>query len=247
MCWHTVFTCSPDYVRKAYGLAQDLGVLAHAHCNEGVHEGRWAEEHVGKRTVEHYADLGVAGPGFLASQCVQLSDRERELIAETGMRVSHMPLANCEVGGGIAPIPELADAGVTIGLGTDGYVNDFYEVMRGAFLLHKARLQDPGAMPATQVLAMATEGGANALALDRVGRLEPGWSADLQVVDATFPTPVSSHNLAEQLVLWRNHTHVRDVMVAGRWRVRGGEVLGADLDAMRAETHRQARRLWGQA
>ena len=247
MCWHTVFTCSPDFITRAHGLATDLGVLAHAHCNEGVHEGQWATEHLGKRTLEHYVDLGVAGPGFLASQCVQLSDREREIIAETGIRVSHMPLANCEVGGGIAPIPELLDAGVTVGLGSDGYVNDFFAVMRGAFLLHKARLQDPGAMPASTVLGMATEGGARALGLERVGRLEPGWSADLQLVDAMFPTPVTEHNIAEQLVLWRNLTHVTDVMVAGEWRVRDGEVLDVDLFDLQMQTHQQARRLWGEA
>jgi 5-methylthioadenosine/S-adenosylhomocysteine deaminase len=247
MCFHTTFTCSADYIRRAFELAGDLGVLTHAHCNEGVHEGAWCEQNLGKRTLEHYADLGVAGAGFLASQCVQLSDREREILATSGMRVTHMPLANCEVGGGIAPIPELLAAGVTVGLGSDGYVNDFYEVMRGAFLLHKARLLDPGAMPAATVLGLATEGGARALGLDRVGRLEPGWAADLQIVDAVFPTPVTPHNLFDQLVLWRNHTHVRDVMVAGRWRVRDGEVLGADLGAMRARTHEQARRLWGTA
>lgn len=244
MCFHTTFTCSEDYIRRAFGLAEELGVLTHAHCNEGIHEGAWCEEHLGKRTLEFYADIGVAGPGFLASQCVQLSDRERAIIAETSMRVSHMPLANCEVGGGIAPVPELLGAGVTVGLGSDGYINDFYEVMRGAFLLHKARLLDPGAMPAATVLGMATEGGAKALGMDRVGRLEPGWSADLQIVDGRFPTPVSAHNLFDQLVLWRNHTHVRDVMVAGQWRVRSGEVLGADLDEMRARTQHQANRLW---
>ncbi len=244
MCYHTTFTCSPDYIRRAFEMAAALGVLTHAHCNEGTHEGEWCQQHHGKRTLEHYLDLGVAGPGFLASQCVQLSDREREIIAETGIRVAHMPLANCEVGGGIAPIPELVDAGVTVGLGSDGYVNDMYEVMRGAFLVHKARLLDPGAMPATTVLAMATEGGARALGLEGVGRLDPGWTADLQLVDASFPTPATPHNLVEQLVLWRNHSHVRDVMVAGEWRVRGGEVLGADLDRLRARTHEEAGRLW---
>jgi len=244
MCWHTTFTCSADYIGEAFALAADRDVLSHAHCNEGVHEGHWCEEHVGKRTVEYYDDLGVAGPRFLASQCVQISDRERELIAERGIRVTHMPLANCEVGGGIAPIPEMHDAGVTIGLGSDGYVNDFFEVMRGAFMLHKARTLDPGTMPADVVLGMATEGGARALDLEQVGRLEVGWSADLQIVDATFPTPVTDHNLFEQVVLWRNHSHVRDVMVAGNWRVLDHEVLDADLDAMRARTREQAERLW---
>ena len=133
---------------------------------------------------------------------------------------------------------------MTIGLGSDGYVNDFYEVMRGAFLVHKARLLDPATMPARVVLGMATEGGARALGLDRVGRLDVGWAADLQVVDAGFATPVTEHNLFEQVVMWRNHTHVRDVMVAGSWRVLDHEVLDADLDAMAASTREQARRLW---
>jgi 5-methylthioadenosine/S-adenosylhomocysteine deaminase len=244
MCYHTTFTCSADYIRRAFELAAEHHVLTHAHCNEGIHEPQWCEDNLGMRTFEFYADLGVAGPQFMASQCVQLSDREREIIAETGVRVTHMPLSNCEVGGGIAPIPELLDAGVTVGLGSDGYINDLYEVMRGAFMLHKARLLDPGAMPAATVLGMATEGGAQALGLERVGRLEPGWSADLQLVDAAFPTPATRHNLVDQLVLWRNQSHVSNVMVAGDWRVRSGDVLEADLDALRARTHEQARRLW---
>jgi len=244
MCWHTAFTCSGDFITEAFGLATDRGVLSHAHLNEGVHEGEWCEQNLGMGTVEFYDSLGVAGPQLLASQCVQLTAHERSLLVERGVRITHMPLANCEVGGGIAPIPELLDSGATVGLGSDGYINDFYAVMRGAFLVHKARLQDPGVMPADRVLHMATAGGAAALNLDRVGRLEAGWAADLQVVATDFATPVTEHNLFEQLVLWRNHRDVRDVMVAGAWRVQNHEVLGADMAKLRAQTREQAARLW---
>lgn len=244
MCYHTTFTCSADFIRRAFDLAAEHETFCHAHCNEGVHEGERCEAETGMRTVEYYDHLGVASPRFLASQCVQLSETERRLVVERGIRVSHMPLANCEVGGGIAPVPELVGAGATVGLGSDGYVNDFYEVMRGAFLLHKARLLDPSTMPAATVFGLATEGGARALGLEGVGRLEVGWAADLQLVDGHFPTPVAEHNLFDQLVLWRNHSHVRDVMVAGTWRVLGGEVLGADLEALAARTRVQAERLW---
>ncbi len=244
MCWHTTFTCSDDYIREAFALAAERGVLSHAHMNEGVHEGNWCAERTGHRTALHYDTLGVAGPQFLASQCVQIDEAELAIIAERGIKVTHMPLANCEVGGGFAPIPELLDAGVTVGLGSDGYINDFFAVMRGAFLVHKARLQDPGVMPASTVLALATEGGAAALGLEDVGQLKPGFVADLQLVDAEFPTPLTEHNLIEQVVLWRNHQHVSSVMVDGRWRVRNGEVLDADLGALRAATNEQARRLW---
>jgi cytosine/adenosine deaminase-related metal-dependent hydrolase len=179
---------------------------------------------------------------------VQVDEREQRLLAEHGVRVSHMPLANCEVGGGIAPVPEMIDAGVTIGLGSDGYLNDMFQVMRGAFLLHKGRLRDPQSMPAHLVLELATSSGARALGLDGVvGRLAPGMAADLQLVDLGVPTTPTVANLADQLVLWRSGTDVTDVMVAGTWRVRRGEVLGVDLGQLRAKVRAQAERLWANA
>lgn len=247
MCFHTTFTCSANFIKQAFEMAAERNVLTHMHCNEGVHEPNYALEHFGKRTLEYYDELGVTGPGMLASQCVQLSEREREIIAARGIKITHMPLSNCEVGGGIAPIPQQVAAGVTIGLGSDGYINDFYEVMRGAFLIHKANQLNPQVMPGHTVWHIATEGGAQSIGLEKVGRLEPGWAADLQLIHADLPTPLADYNLFDQLVLWRNHTHVRDVMVAGQWRVRNGEVLGADLGAMRDRVQIAARRMWAKA
>ncbi|MFL7839323.1 MAG: amidohydrolase family protein [Candidatus Promineifilaceae bacterium] len=244
MCFHTTFTCSADIIRQAFELGAERNVLTHMHCNEGIHEPEYALEHFGKRTLEYYDELGVTGPRMMASQCVQLSARERVIIAEKGIKVTHMPLSNCEVGGGIAPIPEQIAAGVTLGLGSDGYINDFFEVMRGAFLIHKANHQNPQVMPAHEVWYMATEGGAKAMDRPYVGRLEPGWAADLQLIDAHLPSPIAGHNLYEQLLLWRNHSHVSDVMVAGKWRVREGIVLDADLGQMRTRVHENAKRMW---
>ena len=248
MCIHTTFTCSEPFIRQAFEAAAGLDVFCHAHVNEGVHEGLWCEEHHGMRTLEFYERIGAASPRFQASQCVQLSRREIDIIADTGVRVSHMPLSNCEVGGGIAPVLEMLERGVTVGLGSDGYLNDMFAVMRGAFLLHRAATLDPGAISAAAVLHMATEGSARTLGLERVGRLEPGWHADLQLVDVDgprgLPTPVQAHNLLDQLVLWRNGSHVSRVMVGGDWIVDGGEVIGADLGELRARTLEQAARLW---
>ena len=248
MCIHTTFTCSEPFIRQAFEAAEDLDVFCHAHVNEGVHEGRWCEEHHGMRTLEFYERIGAASPRFQASQCVQLSPREIDIIANSGVRVSHMPLSNCEVGGGIAPVLEMLGRGVTVGLGSDGYLNDMFAVMRGAFLLHRAATLDPGAISAAAVLHLATEGSARTLGLQRVGRLEPGWHADLQLVDVDgprgLPTPVEAHNLLDQLVLWRNGSHVSRVMVGGDWIVDGGEVIGTDMEALRARTLEQAARLW---
>lgn len=244
MCFHTTFTCSPSYVTEAFELAAGLGVLTHCHVNEGVHEPRWALENLGRRTLEHYRHLGVTGDRMLASQVVQLSESERRILAEDGVRCVHMPLSNCEVGGGIAPIPELLADGVTMGLGSDGYVNDFYEVMRGAFMMHKGRLCDPTVMDARTVFDLATRGGAEALDRSDLGFIGEGARADLQLIRADLPTPLTAENLVDQIVLWRNGSHVTDVMVEGSWTVRDGELVTADIGELAAETARQARRLW---
>jgi len=244
MCFHTTFTCSTEFIRQAFELAAAEGALVHMHVSEGAYEPEHALEHFGARPFEYYDRLGVAGPGMLASQCVQITPREIEIIAARGVRVTHMPLSNCEVGGGIAPVPDLVAAGVTVGLGSDGYITDFFEVMRGAFLIHKAHRQDPRVMPAPLVWQLATEGGARAIGLEKVGRLAPGWQADLQLIDSTFPTPATVDNLYDQLLLYRNRGHVRAVLVAGQVQVRDGVVLGVDEAALRARVHGAAKRLW---
>lgn len=247
MCIHTTFTCSAKFIRQAFEMAGERASLLHAHVSEGTYEPEQALKNFGMRTLHYYDKLGVAGPGFLASQCVQLAPSEVELIAQKGIRVSHMPLSNCEVGGGIAPVPELTSAGVTLGLGTDGYIDDFFEVMRGAFLIHKAYHQDPRVMPAQLVWQLATEGGAKAIGLEQTGRLAAGWQADLQLIDADLPTPLEEHNLYEQLLLYRSAVNVQAVMVAGEWRVRDGDVVGVDWAQLHRRTHEAAERLWAKA
>jgi len=244
MCVHTTFTCDADFIRQAYAMAQERGVLLHAHVSEGTYEPQYAQEKFGMRPLHYYEKLGVAGPGFLASQCVQLDESEIDLIARTGTRVSHMPLSNCEVGGGIAPAPDYVARNVTLGLGSDGYIDDFFAVMRGAFLIHKAYRLDPRLMPADVVWGLATNGGAAAMGYTNVGRIRPGWQADLQLIHPNLPTPIEGHNLYDQLLLYCSAANVRWVMVAGQVKVQDFEVLGADWEELHANTRQQAERLW---
>jgi cytosine/adenosine deaminase-related metal-dependent hydrolase len=245
MCFHTTFTCDAAFIRRAFQLGEELDSLVHFHCAEGQYEPAYCLDRFGVRTLEYYDSLGVLSPRAMASQCVQISPLEIELLAQRGVRVTSMPLSNCEVGGGFAPLPEMDALGVTLGLGTDGYVNNFFDLMRSAFLMHKARREDPSVMPADRVWHIATEGGATALGLDNVGALLPGYSADLVLIDADLPTPITAHNLREQIILWRDPVHVGGVMVAGRWRYGQGAGVGPrDPKATRAATREQARRLW---
>ena len=247
MCFHTSFTCSAHFICRAFELAGQLGTSVHLHCSEGTYEPEYALKHFGMRPIQYYDSLGVLGPKMLLSQCVQVDAEEIRLLALRGARVSHQPLSNCEVGGGIAPIPELLDAGIPVGLGSDSYIDDFFAIMRGAFMIQKARLQDPGVMPAHLVWHMATEGGAEVLGLEGIGRIEKGWQADLQLIDAVFPTPAKKWNLFDQLILYRNHTHVRAVMVAGVVRYRNVSPIDSTDDKLRAQTHEAAERLWAKS
>jgi 5-methylthioadenosine/S-adenosylhomocysteine deaminase len=244
MCFHTSFTCSGDFIQQAFRMAEELGCLVHMHLSEGTYEPEQAVKKYGLRPVPYYDRLGVLGPRMLASQCVQLDPGEISLLAERGARVTHMPLSNCEVGGGIAPVPQLISTGVTLGLGSDSYIDNFFEVMRGAFLIHKANGLDPRLMPAHLVFHLATEGGARTLGLDSVGRIQAGWKADLQLITADFPTPVGAWNLYDQLILYRNPENVRSVMVNGRFLLKDGQLLTDHDPHARQALHTQANRLW---
>lgn len=247
MCFHTTFSCSADFIKKAFSMAAERGVLTHLHCSEGTYEPEYCLKNFGVRPMFYYDRLGVAGPGMLASQCVQISKEEIALMAERGIRMTHMPLSNCEVGAGIAPTPELVEAGVTVGLGSDGYITDFYEVMRGAFMMHKASHLSPMVMPADLVWYLATEGGAKALGLEKVGRLEKGWQADWQLIEPHLPTRVASFNLYDQLLLYCNMRDVRATCAAGNVLMEDGQVIGVDFEVLMEKTREAADRLWEKA
>jgi 5-methylthioadenosine/S-adenosylhomocysteine deaminase len=246
MCFHTTFTCDAEFIRQAYRLAEDLGVSVHSHCSEGAFEPSYTLEKFGKRPIHYYTDLGMLSEQSLLSQCVQIDDREIEYLARAQARVTHMPLSNCEVGGGIAPVPAMIEAGVTVGLGSDGYVMDFFEVMRGAFLIHKAYLQNPQVMPAALIWHLATEGGAKAIGLEKVGRIAPGWQADLQLFKAVLPTPLMEHNVFDQTLLYCKMTDVTGTMVAGSILMRDSELLRVKETILRDKVQQAAIRLWDQ-
>jgi cytosine/adenosine deaminase-related metal-dependent hydrolase len=244
MCFHTTFTCSADFIRRAFALASESKSKVHMHLSEGTYEPEYCLAHFGLRPAAYYESLGVLGPQVLASQCVQVDAAEIDLLARLGAHVSHQPLSNCEVGGGFAPVPEMLKASVNVALGTDGYINNFFEVMRAAALVPKARLLDPGVMPAATAWTMATQNGARALGFVDLGTLAVGQQADLLLIAADMPTPVASHNLADQLLLYRNPGDLRGVMCAGQWLSRDGKVMGVDEQAVRARVSQAAQKLW---
>ncbi|MCF7953017.1 MAG: amidohydrolase family protein [Spirochaetales bacterium] len=231
------------------GLSADGAIPIQLHLNESRYEPERCMKERGMRSAEWYEHLGVLGPHLLASQCVHLSDREIELLSHFGVRAVHLPLSNCEVGGVVARIPEMLKAGIPCGLGTDGYINDFFQVMRAAFLFHKGHREDPETMPAKTVWDMATRGGGAAIYPGKkIGVLTPGAAADLIAVSLrTLPTPVNEQNLFDQLILYCSPKDVTTVCAAGRLLKRDGRIdmhENRTLESIRWELQQETERLW---
>jgi cytosine/adenosine deaminase-related metal-dependent hydrolase len=244
MCIHTTFTCSPEFIRRGKAMAREAGLRLHFHLSEGTYEPEYCARTYGCAPVEHYERLGFWDDSVVAAQVVQVTDAEIEILGRRRVHCAHLPLSNCEVGGGIAPVTKLLGKGLNVGLGTDGYINDFFQVMRGAFLIHKAALLSPQVMPARTVLRMGTELGARALGFPELGRLAVGAPADVIAVRNDFSTPVTAENLLDQLVLFGHPRQVETVVVGGRVVVDGGAITTLDEAAVRARGMEAARRLW---
>lgn len=244
MSIHTLFTCDENFICKAKSLAEESGSLFHMHLSESVYEPNWTLERYGKRPVEVYEDWRLLDSSFLASQVVQVDDAEKALMISRDAAMIHMPLSNCEVGGGIAPYPDFVAAGCRVGLGSDGYINNFFEIMRGAFLIHKAHLQDPQIMKGREVFQMATKGGADALGRKDLGRIAIGAKADIITIDLDTPTPINPYNIYDQLILYRNPANVVNVLVNGRILKKDGRLVDVDVATAKEQLRKVTQKLW---
>ncbi len=245
MCTHTTFTCSSAFIQKAAELARGDGALYQFHLSESKYEPDYSWRKFGKNPTEIYRDAKALTPHTLASQCVKVNDDEIAILSESYCKFSHMPLSNCEVGGGVAPVPEMISAGLCGGLGTDGYVNDFFEVMRAAFLIHKAKQENPSVMPAGEVFKLATESGARSLGWDGVGKLEKGYQADFLLIEDQFASPLNKENIFDQLIVFGKKEFVKKVFVAGRQVFENGQDFYPELKADKARLKARCKELWG--
>lgn len=248
ICTHTTFSTPVSMLQEAAALAIEHGCWHQFHLNEGSYEPSWAAEHLGEpSTVALYERMGVLTPHTLAAQCVKLTPEDISIMAASGMHVAHQPISNCEDGAGYSPIPEMLDAGITPGLGTDGYYNDMFAIMRSAFLVHKGTHENTTVMPSNTVFRMATEYGARAIGFPGCGTLEPGQLADFVCYRDIASTPVTRDNLLDQLCVFGSREGVTDVWVAGRRLLESGELTTIDEEQALADMRSCADDFWRDA
>ncbi|NJP08243.1 MAG: amidohydrolase [Leptolyngbyaceae cyanobacterium RU_5_1] len=228
-----LFYCSKDAYAKAREYANHYDVRIHTHTSEQREEVDAVVKHFGKRPIELFNDLGILGPKTAIAHCVWLNNDEIKLLADTGTSVAHCPISNAKLAGGIAPILKLKQAGITIGLGTDGIISnnslDLFEEMKFASLLQKVNHYDAAALPAPEVLRMATIEGARLLGLDHeIGSLEPGKKADVVLIDLWQPNLMplvwdnDDTNILWNLVYAARGSNVHTVFVDGQMVVQAG-------------------------
>jgi 5-methylthioadenosine/S-adenosylhomocysteine deaminase len=245
---HAPYTCPPDYIEKFVAAAHELDLPMHTHMSETAAEVAQNVKDYGVRPAFHLDRLGMFSRPTLVAHAVHLTDEEIALLAERGVAVSHNPGSNLKLASGIARVPDLLAAGVTVGLGTDSAASnnnlDLFEEIRLAALLHKGVSGDPTAVPAAEALRMGTVYGARALRLgDRIGVLAPGKRADIIAVDARKPHFYPQTDLVSHLVYAASGADVVHVWVDGKQLLRGGELLTLDEERICYEAGRRLERL----
>ncbi len=242
---HSPYTCNQNTLQQAKALAEKNGVLFQIHAAETRREFDQIQDTHGLTPVAYLDSLGLLDPGTLLVHCTWLGDKDIDIIARRGARVSHCPESNMKLAAGIAPVPALLAAGITVGLGSDGCasnndLNLFHE-MGTAARLHKAISGQPTVMDAATVVKMATINGAAALGMaHEIGSIETGKQADVIVVDAHRPHMTPVYHPQSHVVYTAGAADVSHVVVSGSLLVADGRPTGLDIDAIIARVNKIA-------
>ncbi len=232
---HAPYTCSPETLKKAMDVAEKYDVLYHIHISETEFEVQTVKEKYGDTPVKHLKNVGVLNERVLAAHMVHPTEEEIEILAENKVKVAHCPESNLKLASGIAPVPQMLKAGVTVGIGTDGTAsNDDLDVIgeiSTAAKLHKGYWKDPTVLNAKQALAMATREGAKAIMKeDELGTLEKGKKADIVLIDAQVPHLNPLFDPYTQIVYSSKGLDVDTVVINGEIKVLNKEVLVIDKE-----------------
>ncbi|MBO5365056.1 MAG: amidohydrolase [Peptococcaceae bacterium] len=243
---HAPYTCPPEYVEKIVEAAKSCNAGIHVHLAETLDEQRQIAEGYGKTPTEYLNDLGVFELPTLAAHSVYLNDSDIAILKEHNVGIAHNPSSNLKLASGIANIPKYLQAGLNIGIGTDGCssnntLNMFKEMTICSFV-QKVNAMDPTVLPAEEILRLATIGGAKALRWDdEIGTLEVGKKADLILVDIDKPHFAPWNNPVSDLVYSAQGSDVKTTIVNGKLLMKDYEVLTLDVERIMAETERIAR------
>ncbi|MEO8754702.1 MAG: 8-oxoguanine deaminase [Casimicrobiaceae bacterium] len=240
------FSVSRDLMRETAALAAAYGVGLHTHLAESDNDVAYSREQFGCTPAEYAERTGWTGSHVWHAHCVKLDAHGIALFARTGTGVAHCPSSNMRLASGIAPVRQMLDAGVAVGLGVDGSAsNDSSHLLaevRQALLLQRVG-SGPAALTARQSLELATRGGARVLARDDIGQLAPGMAADIVAFDLNdVGFAGAGHDPLAALVFCAPARAALSV-IHGRVVIRDGQLTTVELPALIERHALLARRL----
>ncbi len=232
---HAPYTCTAEILRATAELAKEFDVPLHTHLAETAFEVENMRNENGIPVIPYVKKQGLFEAKVIAAHCVHIDTGEIRTLMHARAGISHNPSSNLKLASGFAPVVKMLEAGLNVGIGTDGPASnndlDMFEEVRLAAFVAKAMTNDPTSLPAPWALLMATRLGAQALHLGHLtGSIEVGKRADLILVDIS---PVhnspsfkrSADNAYAQIVYAGKSTDVSDVMVNGKWLMRDHQLL----------------------
>jgi 5-methylthioadenosine/S-adenosylhomocysteine deaminase len=247
-----ILSCSDTLLREAYAMTADFpGMLFHTHASENRHELEAVHARCGMDNVEYFGHLDILQSNTCLAHCIWLNEDEVAAMRDRDVRVLHCPSSNLKLGSGIADVPGLLNANIKVALGADGAPCnnrlDMFTEMHLAALIQKPGY-GPTAMPARNVLRMATAGGATVLGIEHeTGSLVPGKRADLMLLDLqkpwSSPATETPDALASMIVHGCTPENVHSVMIDGQWVYRHHEHLTLDVDRALADAQTELRTL----
>ena len=243
-CPRFVVSCTEELLVNVRDLSEHYGVKVHTHASENRGEIAIVEADRGMRNVVYLDHIGLARPNLILAHSIWLDDEEKRIIRERGVKVTHCPGSNLKLASGIADVPELMALGVPVGLGADGAPCnnnlDMFQEMRLSAFIQKVK-HGPTAMDARSVLRLATMGGAAVLGMEgKIGSIEPGKLADLQLLDLedfhTYPSYDADWH--SRVVYAATRGDVDTVMIDGELVMRGKTVTTMDKARVLKEADR---------
>ncbi|WP_297477194.1 amidohydrolase family protein [Thermococcus sp.] len=228
---HAPYTCSIALLKEVRRLASEHNKLITIHVSETMAEIGQITERYGKSPVVLLDDIGFLGGDVIIAHGVWLDSRDIQILAREGVTVAHNPGSNMKLASGVMPLQKLLNAGLNVGLGTDGAASnnnlDMLEEMKLAALLHKVHNLDPTVADAKTVFRMATLNGARALGI-KAGVIKEGYLADIAIIDFNKPHLRPVNSVISHLVYSANGNDVETTIVDGKVLMLDGEVLTLD-------------------
>jgi len=229
---HAPYSCGKENLMKSKTLADKLGLPLHIHVSETAGEVAEFRKREGMSPVKYLDQIGFLSEKVMAVHCVHLDHNDMQIFQQRDVKVVHCQESNMKLASGSAPIVEMSDLGITIGLGTDGAASnnnlDMFDEMDSVAKYHKAVRSDPTVMPAGSVVRMATVGAARALQRPDLGSLAVGQTADLIMLNLRQPNLVPLYNVYSQLVYSAGGSEVETVIINGRLVMEDRKILTVD-------------------